>query len=800
MESCSGNSLDFARQLQNDGALSLSRGDKKGAEHLYSKAHQVILATVGPLHRSVAESLLNLGAVKCSLGFNRQARQHFSAALKIASTTGPGDDPLCIATNARLANTYVSVGKLAKAELIYSTFLANQLNQPQTNYSAVAATRAELAHLYAEQGRMKKALKEIDCIRKIYDRMIENLSTSLPCELSAGIEHARLAYYFALSLSLQYFKDSAEATQAMLSYTFRRKILQIEFELNRQQLLIKLVNEPKFVYLKELDSVRRRLTNNTMSFSGKSEDIDIRYRQLQNDESQRQQLEGSLTRMLSKPSVINRLDLIDLDEVFGSLSPEETLIEFVKYRRYDFAGLQNEKNGEWQEYRYLAFVLKADSLKGVQLFDLGEAETIDRLVSASRAEMSKKRCFPHRGLVADDETASKTMHQSGIALRQRVFDPLVNSCASGPRLILAPDDALCTIPFGALPLDDGGGYLSDRFNIRYLNSGRELVKRQNVVEKPPSEPLVITDPACSKRTCKWSMDFFLKSRTVRLSKLHSFFTTPDKASLIKTGEESSGSHPAPLEVLPGAGSEAKIVADLLGVAVHRSLKTRKTLFRKGPSPRILHFATHGWFLPHEDRLRSELDSDENPPSRYAPIDNPMLRSAVLLADRQSNPPNPISAEQVLGLDLRSTELVVLSACDSGLGEIKTGEGVFGLRRAFMLVGAKAVIISLWQVADLPTTLLMAQFYRNFTRKRLRIDDSLHDAQKYLQKTDISEFQANPHTAEIIETICRKDPRVRKTVDWYNQQPQSFRPFADPFYWGGFIFVGRSASLGSRIKS
>lgn len=770
--------LDFAQQLQKDGRLCLSQGDCYRAEHLYSQAHQIILAKLGPLHRLVADSLLNMGTVNCALGNNLQARKLFGDAFKIAITTISVDSPVCINANISLANSYIIEDKFVEAETILTTFLDKLLNQTKTNFHAVAIIRSELAHLYAKNGRKKTTLIEIDCIRESYDHLIEELSTRSHCEQLACIEHARLAYFYALSLTLRYFKDSTIAAEAMLLYTFRRKALQMEFERTRQQILNQPAKDSKSTRLKELDRVREKLTNNTLSFTGNSENNDIHYRKLQNDESQRQELEESLTRVTLESSVINRLNSLNLLDFAETLPGDETLIEFVKYRRYAFSGLKNVDTGGWQEYRYLAIIFETDPIR-VQLVELGNSTDTDRMVKTFRTETSKKFNSPSRGLIADDEVAPITVHHFGITLRQRIFDPLVRNCEEGSKLIIVPDSELWTIPFGVLPSNERNSYLSDRYNISYLNSGRDLIKPQNVTEKLPSRPLVVAAPGCNKQARKWLKLLYL-------------FTNLTKTSLLRQLEiATSKNNSIPLEQLPGAGAESEIVANLLSVPVQHWLKARKTLFQQATSPRILHFAAHGWYFPHEDRSIPETGSCEKPSSRYTLINNPMLRSAILLSDSQHYPSTPLSAEQVLGLNLQSTELVVLSACDSGLGEIKMGEGVFGLRRAFMLAGAKAVITSLWQVADLPTTLLMAQFYINLTVKNQSIEDSLYNAQKYLQKTSTSELCTNSLTAKIIENICSKDPRVQKTVDWYHQQPPSFRPFEDPFYWGGFVIVVKS---------
>jgi CHAT domain-containing protein len=132
------------------------------------------------------------------------------------------------------------------------------------------------------------------------------------------------------------------------------------------------------------------------------------------------------------------------------------------------------------------------------------------------------------------------------------------------------------------------------------------------------------------------------------------------------------------------------------------------------SPRILHIATHGFFLP--DRLPRPGEGAVG----EGLVENPLLRSGLALAGANAwldGAPLPeeaddglLTAEDVMGMDLVGTELVVLSACDTGLGQYRSGEGVFGLRRAFALAGASALVMSLWQVPSEQTAVLMEAFY------------------------------------------------------------------------------------------
>src|SRR5262249_20263350 len=160
--------------------------------------------------------------------------------------------------------------------------------------------------------------------------------------------------------------------------------------------------------------------------------------------------------------------------------------------------------------------------------------------------------------------------------------------------------------------------------------------------------------------------------------------------------------------------------------------------------------THGFFLPEQPhdpgRLSRGMDfvgwGMESGSGRLSGpgMDNPLLRSGLALAGANtwlqhgSLPPEAedglLTAEDVSGFDLLDTELVVLSACDTGLGAVLVGEGVFGLQRAFVLAGARTLVMSLWKVSDLATALLMERFYENLLNRRLGRAEALRDAQLY----------------------------------------------------------------------
>ncbi len=170
-----------------------------------------------------------------------------------------------------------------------------------------------------------------------------------------------------------------------------------------------------------------------------------------------------------------------------------------------------------------------------------------------------------------------------------------------------------------------------------------------------------------------------------------------------------------------------------------------------PSPRILHIATHGFFFP--DPQTSE--GFKTLPTLNEPVfkisEHPMIRSGLLLAGanhawKTGKPLKPgmedgiLTAYEISQMNLSNTELVVLSACETGLGDIQGNEGVYGLQRAFKIAGAKYLIMSLWQVPDKQTSLLMTTFYKKWLEEKMTIPEAFRAAQKELRDAGLDPYQ------------------------------------------------------------
>jgi CHAT domain-containing protein len=186
------------------------------------------------------------------------------------------------------------------------------------------------------------------------------------------------------------------------------------------------------------------------------------------------------------------------------------------------------------------------------------------------------------------------------------------------------------------------------------------------------------------------------------------------------------------------------------------------------------------------------------------MESPMLRSGLALAGantflRGATLPEEaedgiLTAEDVAGLDLLDTELVVLSACETGLGEVHAGEGVFGLRRAFVVAGANTLVMSLWKVPDLATAFLMECFYDNLLTRGLDRDLTLGEAQRAARDVTVSRLRADWLSDAALDRLAAGDAEARRSLEELAQRPDGHRPFEHPFFWGAFICQGDTAPL------
>jgi CHAT domain-containing protein/tetratricopeptide (TPR) repeat protein len=364
----------------------------------------------------------------------------------------------------------------------------------------------------------------------------------------------------------------------------------------------------------------------------------------------------------------------DVSQVIASLPPDSALVEFVNYA--DFLPAPKKF---WSSVRYGAFVIQRSG--AVDFVPLGDAPPIDELVELLRRDLRSPSLDPKPNARALDEL---------------VMRPLRRYLGGAHHVYIATDSRLSEVPFAAL-VDDAGDYLLKKWTFSYLTSGRELLSASRRARKPRNPAVVFADPAFDGASADTGTD----AATDRAPTIHSL----------------SGVH---FSRLPGTLAEARAVSQLLNAQLVQGVAATADAVASVHGPRVLHLATHGFFLtdsnvPAPAGRGLVLDAA---PGRDLNETDALFRSGLVLAgaNRPSRPGDALlTAAEAGALDLDGTQLVTLSACQTALGEASAGQGVRGLQQALTWAGARALLMSLWNVDDRATASLMVAAYRAMSR-------------------------------------------------------------------------------------
>jgi CHAT domain-containing protein/tetratricopeptide (TPR) repeat protein len=358
-----------------------------------------------------------------------------------------------------------------------------------------------------------------------------------------------------------------------------------------------------------------------------------------------------------------RREPVTVAAVQRAMPPDAVLIEWVLFSPFEPRGQH------WGAPRYMAYVLERDGAP--EAVDVGEAAPLESSLFELLVSLRERK---------DEELVRRLSSELETQLLSRVR-PLLRP---GRKVLISPDALLNLLPFGVL-LGPDGHYLVQEHELTYLTSGRDLLRSPGVSARGPRMRL-IADPDFGEGAQFEALPWTAREATAL------------KASLRLRDDE----------VLTRANATEASIKQLHG-------------------PRVLHIATHGFFLT--DQVLAAPAVDTRGLSRS--LENPLLRSGLALAGangrRSGNDDGLLTALEVAGLDLTGTELAVLSACDTGVGQLQTGEGVYGLRRALVLAGVRTQVASLWRVDDQATSDLMVDYYARL-KKGVGRSQALRDAQ------------------------------------------------------------------------
>jgi CHAT domain-containing protein/Tfp pilus assembly protein PilF len=736
---------DVAAVLNNLAELYKNAGDYEKAEPLYQRSLAIRERVFGPDHPDVAQSLNNLAGLYDNSGDYKKAEPLYQRSLAIQEKVYGPDHPDVAAVLGNLAGLCENLGEYAKAKQLYQRSLAIREKAYGPDHLHVAQSLNNLAFLYSALGDFGKAhalLKEAQSIdNKLIKQVIGFTSEEQKMKFLAT---RKLELSFFMSLVNRELFENASARKDALDAWLQRKGVILEAQKRFQEALVYSDDPEAVKVFQELARVRTRLSR--IVFSGPGKDWEAYQKQIADLEKQEENLEARLSQISRSFVLHKKATKADSESVAKALPEKTVLLEFARIEDFTFKAGRGKKN--WSPARYVSFVLHSGEGGRVEMVDLGDAEEIDTGVALLKQEITDFKRI----------SGQKPMKASR-ALYEMVFEPLESKLGEAKEVYISPDGNLNLIPFEVLQGPDGR-FLIEDYTFNYLCAGRDLLRFGENQEKE-NKALLIGDP-------DFDMDGDERESVLtRLALQEKVESAP-----VRRSTDMRGLH---FSRLQGTGEEVRAIFNLLGEG-EAELYTRgealEQVLRSRNAPRILHLATHGFFLSDMQFLSLADDSNERglrhvltapgKKNKRTNIENPLIRSGIALAGANNalnssdtdQTDGIVTSEKVLGLSLQGTDMVVLSACKTGIGEVSAGEGVYGLRRAFTQAGAKSIVMSMWSVPDKETKEFMINFYEKMMSGGLNRCQALRQAA--LQQMKI----------------------VKERYGTVN-----------PFFWGAFVFMG-----------
>jgi tetratricopeptide (TPR) repeat protein len=806
---------DLAISLNNVAIIYANEGNWSKVKSLYEEKIAIHESLAGDMNNlNIVITLNNLAGICIERGELAEAKIFCEKALIII------DSSLCenlLSTKHSIASIQQCLGvinyaqgKSCKAIEFYEKSLTTfEILFGETGHPILFTCLSHLALAHARQQRSDKALS-------IFQQVIEAENNWMTNIIATSDTQHRLQYlqrqepYLErlLSLTQQYFLNNSQIVTNTLNAVLSRKALTATAEATFTQAIR---NYPHLTpQIEQYKTYQQEIANLSHAIGSQPELKDRLNAVLQ----QKRDLEKNLARSI--PAIDLAQQVIDRQALTELLPAEAFLVEFVRYDDYDFI------NAKWQPARYLAFIVRHDRT-GVTAIDCGLAKPLDVAIDKfRRAYADTKFKGESSNFSSAKRNTSSTANTATLEPVPTIVQPdllalLLPHFPTTGICYVAPDSKLHILPFHLLKTDDGK-YLGDRYHIHYLTTARDLYRRNFPNSENP--PIILADPD------------------------YDGGIIPTVAVSPKTGIQGShnvnGAAFDRLEINRILGDR---VAKRYDVPCYSDLDATVDRLERLNAPRLLAIATHGFsqsslqdFIDalteskpeEEERILRDRQTEITQEFRdfwqaladagnewsqrlLVKIDNigiykstdllathisdPMLRSGIALAGaniwRFQGTPDPkfgkgvAFAHDIAQWDLWGTELAVMITCVSGMGEVRESEGVFGLRRALAIAGAKYTISSLWNIKTKPSVLLMDKFFELYqSEDRPTPPQALAQAQTYVRNITLGELNQLEIGLAIVEELQRETVRKLSLT-----ATDDVKPLADPHFWGAWICQG-----------
>lgn len=707
---------DVASSLNNLATILLSAGEDTGALRLLERALAIDEKTLGPEHARVALILYNMAGVLYDAGDTPGSLRRHARALAIREEALGPEHPDVARSLTNLGLIHYFEGDDARAQQLFERAMAIDERTLGAEHPSAAADLRNLGMVLASRGDSSRAM---DCAVRA-DEISRN-HVALTCRSLSerqALQHAAIRES-GLDVALSIVSSGREASARRRAWdaVIRSRALVLDEMCVRRRTRIE---TPEVRALAEANSsAAQRLAN--LVVRGAGDEPPERYRKLLDDARLEQE---RAERALAERSASFRSERararLGLADVEAALPTGAALVAFSRYTHHDVAtgpvSLAARSTASLRDSAtYLAFILRGAGNEP-HVVALGAAAEIDALASRWREAI-----LPPEHPPAESATGDAACREAGDALRRRIWDPLIASIEGAGRVFVVPDGALNLVAFAALPTGDATYLAETGPLLHYLSAERDLVA-------PPAQSLAARGQGL---LAFGAPTFDGKNPSLRPAsgpaQASSTGLLATLASLLPfRGATSTCRDFTSLRFrpLPGAELEAREVvaawnarpgreADAIPAVPLTGASATEAMFKAGaPGNRILHLATHGFFVgaacgaaPPTTR-GATLAGDGARARRDGASESPLLLSGLVFAganDRAAADPATddgiLTSEEIASLDLSAVEWAVLSACDTGLGDIRASEGVFGLRRAFQVAGARTLVMSLWSVED-----------------------------------------------------------------------------------------------------
>jgi CHAT domain-containing protein len=553
--------------------------------------------------------------------------------------------------------------------------------------------------LYWDTGEVAKAIPFQRRADAILEKQVE-------LNLAVGSERQKLAFVRSISertdrtisLHLHGAPSDAEASALAALVVLQRKGRVLDAMTDAFAAVRRRVDDTRGrPLLDQLNNTTARLAQVALNATGGTP-ADSRLRSIAELEAEKERLEIELGALSGELRA--QVQPVTLEAVQAALPEEAALLEFAIYRPFDPTVLASSE--AYGPPHYAAYVVRRNAPpRGI---DLGPAVAIDQAIVALRQAVR-------------DRTRTD-VNERARAVFDLLLRPLHASVADVSRLLVSPDGGLNLVPFEAL-VDHDGRYLIESFSISYVSSGRDLLRMlMPRVHRGP--PVIVADPRYGEPAPAAPGPVRRKQSLSRAQ--------------YRSVTSAAEAHTLYFAALANTAEEARAIKRLFPDALLLTgQQATKAAFARLDAPRMLHIASHGFFLG-ATVARGEASASER--DALATIDDPLLRSGIALAGANlgngARDNGILTALEASGLNLWGTRLVTLSACDTGVGEVRNGEGVYGLRRAFLLAGTETLVMSLWPLSDYIARETMVTYYAGL-RARLGRGEALRQAKLAMLK-------------------------------------------------------------------